>query len=44
MVGKNYGAKELASGDMLIEVRSEEQSINLLKQTYIGDLQISAIT
>lgn len=34
--------KQLVSGGTLIEVKNKEQSGNLLKQTNIGDLQITS--
>lgn len=40
-VEKNFDAKKLASGDLLIKARTKDGSANLLKQTNIRDLQIT---
>lgn len=41
LIGKNYEAKKLSSGDLMIEVKSREQSNTLLKQTKLADLEIT---
>lgn len=41
LVGKNYKAKKLTSGDLLTEVNNRDQSKTLLKQTKLADFDIT---
>lgn len=41
VVGTNYKAKKLTSGDILVEVQTKEQSNKLLSQTEMHDIKIS---